>query len=184
MTDTTPSASGREHSGRRLAEDRRLIVVVAVVVCLLGIVIGGYLYGRFLSSRDLGGRDQVIEELRAESQKRKRDYDQKVAQLTAMQAKLAATQAMLDAIMPSANTYNISPNQTLIVADGRITVGLIGSPSNESVTLNVNGKQQVLGAGQVVTVAAEGSANCQIGVQSFDVFKAVLTASCSGAKPR
>ncbi len=84
--------------------------------------------------------------------------------------------------MPTKNTYNIMPNQTLIVADGRVTVGLVGSPGNESVTLNINGKEQAMAAGQVMTVGSASSANCQVGVQSFDMFKAVLTASCADAK--
>ena len=84
--------------------------------------------------------------------------------------------------MPSANTYNISPNQSLIVADGHLTIGLIGSPGNESVTLAINGKQQTVSAGQVITVAPDPSTNCQVQVQSFDMFKAVLTASCAAAK--
>jgi hypothetical protein len=152
---------------------------VAGVVILLGILIGGYLYGKYLSARDLGGRDIVIEELRSENQKLKRQVDEKTAQLTTVQAKLAGVQAALQAIMPAADTYNIGPNQTLIVAGGRLTVGMVGSPANESVTLNINGKQQSLGAGQV---AADPSTNCKVAVQSFDMFKAVLVASCAGAK--
>jgi hypothetical protein len=84
--------------------------------------------------------------------------------------------------MPAANTYNIIPNQTLIVADGHLTVGLVGSPANEGVTLSINGKQQMVTAGQVVTVTADGSTPCQLSLQSFDVFKATINASCPGAK--
>jgi hypothetical protein len=86
--------------------------------------------------------------------------------------------------MPSDNTYNIVPNQALILADGRLTVGMVGSPGNEGVTLDINGRQQTLAAGQIVSVAPDPSATCQVGVQSFDMFKAVLTATCSGAMGR
>jgi hypothetical protein len=48
--------------------------------------------------------------------------------------------------------------------------------------LNVNGKQQTLVSGQMIAVTAEGASNCQVTVQSFDMFKAVVNASCSGAK--
>ncbi len=101
-----------------------------------------------------------------------------------MQAKLDGVQATLNAIMPAANTYNISPNQSLVVADGRLTVGLVGSPGNESVTLDINGKQQTASAGQVISVAPDAATDCQVQVQSFDMFKAVLTASCAPAKPQ
>jgi hypothetical protein len=70
----------------------------------------------------------------------------------------------------------------LIVADGKITVGLIGSPANESIMLNVNGKQLAAAAGQVIPAGLDSSANCRVAVQSFDMFKAVLTATCAPTK--
>ncbi len=64
-----------------------------------------------------------------------------------------------------------------------MTVGLMGSPTNQSVTLNVSGKQHVAVAGDVITVALEESTTCQVTVQSFDPFKAILQATCSGKAP-
>jgi hypothetical protein len=46
------------------------------------------------------------------------------------------------------------------------------------VTLNINGKRQSLGSGDVLNVAADNQSNCQVRVQSFDMFKAVVTATC------
>jgi hypothetical protein len=50
-------------------------------------------------------------------------------------------------MVPSQNTYSFSPNQSMILADGRLTVGLIGPPTNERVNLNINGKQHSAAAG-------------------------------------
>jgi hypothetical protein len=163
-------------------DNSRFVSAVACIVAIVVILVGGHLYGRYLANKDLGGRDNAIEQLRTESQQQKRNIDQKSAQLTELQATVDRTKALLEAIMPTKDTYNIMPNQTLIVGDGRVTVGLVGSPSNESVTLTVNGKQQVVMAGQAVKAGSDPSANCQVAVQSFDMFKAVLTASCVGAK--
>jgi hypothetical protein len=175
--------SGRPVPLRPLTGPNGFVVSVAVIVSVLAILIGGHLYGRFLSSRDLGGRDNAIEQLSAQSQNFKMHADNLSAQVTDLQVKLDKSQAMLEAIMPSANTYIISPNQSLIVGDGRLTIGLIGSPGNDSIALVVNGKQQTASAGQVISVAA-GSSTCQVQVQSFDMFKATLVASCGGAKPQ
>ena len=101
-----------------------------------------------------------------------------------MQAKLDKAQATLNAIMPSQNTFNIHPNQSLVVGDGRLTVGLVGSPSNESVTLDINGKRAVGGRRPGRQRGAGLLDQCQVQVQSFDMFKAVLFASCTGAKPQ
>lgn len=96
----------------------------------------------------------------------------------AMESGIAKLQATLDELVPSENTYNIKANQSLIVGGGRLTVGLVGPPANDSVTLNVNGKRQPLGTGDVLNVAVDGQTNCQVRLQSFDMFKAVVTANC------
>jgi hypothetical protein len=165
-----------------LFDDSRFVSVAACIVAIVVILVGGHLYGRYLASKELGGRDAALEQSIAQGQQLKRTIDQKSAQLTQVQAKLDRVQAQLESIMPAKDTYSIIPNQTLIVADGRVTVGLVGSPGNESILLNVNGKQQAVAAGQVIAAGADPSANCQVAVQSFDMFKAVLTATCAGAK--
>ena len=113
----------------------------------------------------------------------KRQVVGQTADLTATKAKLAQVEARLNTIMPSENVYNMTPNETRVVADGRLTVGLIGAPGNESITLNINGKQQTAIAGQPISIGLDASTNCNVVVQSFDMFSAVLTASCA-AKPR
>src|SRR4029078_9165192 len=95
-----------------------------------------------------------------------------------MESSIQNRQGTLDQLIPSENTYNIKANQSLIVGDGRLTVGLVGAPANESVTLNINWKRQQLGTGDVLNVAADGQTNCQVRLQSFDMFKAVVTATC------
>jgi hypothetical protein len=177
------SAPGRSRWRLFATRESRYVAIAAVVIAIVAILIGGHLHGMYLASRDLGGRDTVIARLQAETQQQKRKIDEQIAQLTALQIKLTNVQAQLEAIMPSANTYNIDPNHALIVADGHLTIALIGSPGNEGVTLDINGKQQTVAAGQVVGVAPDPSISCQVAVQSFDMFKAVLTASCTGAKP-
>ena len=99
-----------------------------------------------------------------------------------METKLENAQAALDSIMPAPNTYTIKPNQTLIVGDGHLMLGMVGTPGNDAIMLNVNGKQQPLAAGQTINVARDPATQCQLSVQSFDVFKATLVAACSGPK--
>lgn len=184
MNDSTPSSRRpvpRPARWRRLAGYRPTIIASCIFI-IIGILIGGRLYGKYLSSMDVAERVAQIEQLRAESQKQKRDIDSKSAQLTALQDKLTKTQAALDAITPSANTYNINPNQTLILGDGHLVVGLVGPPANDSVLLNVNGKTQSMAAGQTLSITPDPATKCQINLQSFDVFRAVVVATCTAAK--
>lgn len=183
MIDRTQS--GRSPRGpwwRFFGAERPGTAILAVVIIIIGIIIGGHLYGRYLSSIDLADREAQLEQLRAESQKHKRDIDSKSQQLTTLQDKLTKTQAALDAVVPSANTYNINPNQTLIVGDGHLMVGLVGPPANDSVLLSINGKTQSVAAGQTLSIAPDPATKCQLNLQSFDVFKAVVVATCAAAK--
>jgi len=184
VSDSTKTAGSGGPRRRRVTENNGFVIAAACLISILVILVGGHLYGRWLSARDLGGRDNAIEQLRAENQKMKRQLDTKSAQATQLQTKLDQVQASLDAIMPSANTYNISPNQSLVVGNGRLTVGMVGAPGNEGVTLNINGKEQTVAAGQMVHEAPDASTDCTVQVQSFDMFKAVLVATCGGAKPQ
>ena len=185
MTDRTPSSrSTREGAGwRYLRKEIRFVTLTALIITLVGIVVGGHLYGRYLASLESAGAESAVDRLQSENQNLIRHIDDLSAQVTNLQTKLDRGQAALNAIMPSANTYNIEPNQSLIVGDGHLTIGLVGSPGNEGITLNVNGKQQVLAAGQLIAVAPDPATNCQVSVQSFTMFTAVLSATCSGGRP-
>jgi hypothetical protein len=180
-----PDRDGPENArARPFRADNRLVVAVAFVLMCLGILIGGHLYGRYLGSFNSAGTDNTIAELISQGQKEKRKSDSLSGELTAMGIKLQSARATLDSIMPSPNTYTIKPNQTLIVGDGHLPVGMVGPPGNDAIMLNVNGKQQPLAAGQMINVAPDPATQCQLSVQSFDVFKATLVATCSGLKAK
>lgn len=181
-TDMSRSASPVPRRRFIPTDDNRFVIAAACVITIIAILVGGHLYGRFLSARDLGGRDNAIEQLRAENQKTKRALDAMSAQATELKTKLDKVQASLNAIMPSQNTFNIQPNQAIAIGNGRLTIGLVGAPSNENVTLNINGKEQPVAVGQIVEVTPDPATRCQVQVQSFDMFKAVLIASCTPAQ--
>lgn len=162
----------------------RIGIVVIGVLLIAGVGIGGHMYGRQLARGDTQERDAAIIQLRTDVQKLDGQITDQNGKLAALQTKLTGVQATLEAIMPSANTYTIQPNQSVITADGRLTLGLVGPPANEGVTININGKQQLVAAGDVVHLAPDSSTSCQVEVQSFDMFKAIVTASCTAAKPQ
>jgi hypothetical protein len=170
---------------RVLLTARRLqfLLVSAIALIMVGGAVGGYMFGLNLTYRDLAAARAQLEQLLPESQRLKRAIIDENAKLVELQDKFTSVQAALQAIMPSENTYNISPNQSLIVAGGHLTIGLVGSPTNESVNININGKQQSAVSGDVIHIALDPSTSCQVGVQSFDMFKAVVTASCATVKP-
>lgn len=162
----------------------RFELAVVGALLILGVAIGGHIYGRRLALRDIMERDATIALLQTEGEKLDTRFNEQTATLAEVQAKLKSVQAALEAIMPAENTYNIYPNQSMNVAGGRLTIALVGPPTNEGVNININGKQQSAAAGTVIHVAPDPSTTCEVGVQSFDMFKAVLTASCAAVKPQ
>lgn len=148
-----------------------------LATALMGGIVG-YLLGLNSAYVEIQAGKLALQQSRAENQKIKSEMVGEGVKATAMESGIAKLQATLDELVPSENTYNIKVNQSLIVGGGRLTVGLVGPPANESITLNINGKRQQLGTGDVINVAADNQTNCQVRVQSFDMFKAVLTATC------
>lgn len=148
-----------------------------LVTALMGGIVG-YLLGLNSAYVEMQAGKVALQQSRAENQKMKSEVAGESVKASAMESGIAKLQATLDELVPSENTYNIKANQSLIVGGGRLTVGLIGAPTNDSVTLNVNGKRQQLGTGDVLNVAADNRTNCQVRLQSFDMFKAVVTATC------
>jgi hypothetical protein len=165
------------------AGGRSRLLGAGAIVLLVGAILG-YINGLRTAFRDVGEARVVNQQLQAENQGLKGQISDENGELSRQHAQLIRIQDALDAITPSENTYNFNPNQSLIVAQGRLTVGLIGLPSNEVINVNINGKPHSAAAGDVITVALDASTNCQVAVQSFDMFKATLTVSCAATNAK
>jgi cell division protein FtsB len=152
------------------------------IILMIALATSTFILARNVARGDLTTARELIEQLQSESQKLKRANADQGAQINSLQGKLTSAQSTLEAIMPTQNTYNLSPNQSLFVANSRMTLGLVGPPGNESITLNINGKQQTAVAGQTIAVAPDPTTNCQVNVQSFDMFRAVVAATCTPTK--
>jgi len=139
----------------------------------------GHITGRELARRQLAQRELTIQQLREERQQVSAELNVRSDRILTLQTRLNHVQGVLDGIVPSENIYVILPNQSLIVAGGRVTVGLVGAPTIQGVNVNINGKQQLAAAGDVVTVNVDDTRTCRVTVQSFDMFKAVLHATCA-----
>ncbi|HXZ22045.1 MAG TPA: hypothetical protein VEH78_04695 [Pseudolabrys sp.] len=173
-----PRQSARSRLYRRFAaKPGRWLIVIAILVG-----IGCYVIGLNVGYLDIGTAQQTVQQLRSENQKLKIQIADLTSTQVALQNKISTFEAALDEIIPSKNTYNIKPNQSMIVASGRLTIGLIGLPTNQTVNINVNGKQQSAASGDVISVALDPQTTCRVRVQSFDMFKAVLNASCTPAQ--
>jgi hypothetical protein len=166
-----------------IAAGGRLRLAGAGAVLLLVGAIAGFWVGLEGSFHDMEEVRALNQQLQSESQRLKGQITEESADLAAQQARLTRIQSVLESIMPSENTYSVNPNQSMIVAEGHLTIGLIGSPATDAVDLNINGKQQSATAGDVITITPDPSTTCQVAVQSFDMFKAILTASCAAPKP-
>jgi hypothetical protein len=160
----------------------RILLVTVAFAIIAAIAIFGRLYGQQLAYGAMQDRDSAIHQLELERQQLELEKSGQIAHMTAMHTEAQRLQAKLDAIVPSENRYNIDPNQSLVLADGHLTVGLIGSPRDDGIDININGKRYSAVVGDVIHITADPSTACDVKIQSFNMFKAQLTASCSAAK--
>jgi hypothetical protein len=165
-----------------LVREGRLLFIGAVAVLLIAGGIGTFILFRHLAYADLVAARQQIDQLQTERQELEKTLNRQISELATTTSKLHQATADLEAIRPAKDTYAVPPNESRFVADGRLAIGMIGAPANESVTLSINGKQQTLIAGQTINVALDPSTNCRVVVQSFDMFKALVNATCTPAK--
>ena len=155
------------------------VVTLAIIAAVAGF---GRFYGQHLAYGAMQDRDAAIRQLELESQRLQLEKSSQTANMQTMHTEWDRLQAQLDAITPSKNRYNINPNQSLVVADGHLTIGLIGVPKTDGIEINVNGKHQLAAVGDVIHVTADPSTACDVKIQSFDMFKAQFTASCNEVK--
>jgi hypothetical protein len=156
--------------------------LLRVVVFLL-VLLGCYLLGRSAGDREVKASLDATQDLQGQNQKIVEANSKLLLTVNELQTELKRVQTELSVIKPSDNTYVTGPNDALVVADGHLTIGLIGLPTNQGVKINVNGTPHFATAGDIIKIAPDPSTNCLVEVQSFDMFKATLIASCAAAKP-
>ena len=178
MTDSTQTGEADLSPARRA----RLLVILASVLLLLGSTIVGYLFGRDLARRPLNDALQLVQQLQPEVQKLRTTIDKQSTSIISLQTKLKRAETAMHAMKPAENTYNINANQSLTIADGKLTVGLVGAPTINGITLNINNKQHHAVTGDMFEVMPDPATKCSIKVQSFDMFDTRVNARCAKAK--
>jgi hypothetical protein len=160
----------------------RIFLISTILIVIAAVAIFGRLYGQHLAYGAMLDRDSAIRQLEVESQRLELEKADQNADLAVQKDKVARLQAQLDNIVPSQERYTINPNQSLLVADGHLTVGLVGSPQSDGIDININGKRQFAAVGDVIHVTPDPATACDVKIQSFDMFRVQFTASCAGAK--
>ena len=179
MDKTTHPAQSSRSIGARLY---RLFMTRhgrnALLAAFLGGIVG-YVVGLNATHLQMASVNELLRQTRSENQKIKSELSNQNAHYAATENTLAQMKGEMEAISPTKDTYNLKPNHSLTVGDGRLLMGLIGPPTNESVAINVNGMRHSLATGDIINVPIDGQTNCRIRLQSFDMFKAVVEASCA-----
>ena len=180
MTETT-QATGPSSFGARLRGWFR-IKLISIVFVVIGMIIGFFL-GWSWSVHVVESAMARAMQFKSDNDRLQDELSKKTAEYSALEARYARMQSAMESMVPSPNTYSINPNQSVTVADGRLTIGLVGLPTYENVMVNINGKQQAMAVGDTAAVTV-GSSRCEVWVQSFDMFKATFIAKCEPEKPQ
>jgi hypothetical protein len=102
------------------------------------------------------------------------------SQMTNLQDQMKSMHGRMDTVMGQIGTFDISPNESAVVAGGHLTVGLVGAPTADRAIINVNQRQKPMATGDVVTVQL--STTCQVELKSFEIRRAVVTTTCVDTK--
>jgi chromosome segregation ATPase len=152
-------------------------------IVFLAVFVVGLLIGHAIHYHDVTTREAAIQQLQKTDQQLETTINQQNTDLISLRNQVASLKAKLEAIMPSENTYNIDPNHAIMVADGRLTVGWVGLPTVDGITININGTPQPVAVGDIIRVSPDADTACEVRLQSFDIKLARFTASCT-TKPK
>ena len=153
---------------------------VALVVILGVVAICAFAAGQASRTYVINDTRQQITELQKNIQNMGEVVQQEKDENKALADKLAATDIQLKDAFNAYRTIVLNGNDTTSVSTGHFTVGLVGPPTNEKASLNVNGTQHTVAAGDSIDV---GVFTCRVEVKSFDMFKVTLLTSCTPMKP-
>ena len=155
--------------------------VRAIVIFI--IALGCYTLGRHSSAHAIEDYQTRNAQLSSDNGRLASDNKNQALQITNLQDQLKSAQGELNDILRPARNFEIRANESEPVSIGQLIIGLVGTPKNESVDLNINGKQQSVAAGDVVNL--ELPITCRIQVMSFDVLKssAAVNTVCAATKP-
>jgi hypothetical protein len=182
VSDSTESGGAAMSPAGAPPERRaRVLVILASLLLLIGSTVIGYLLGRDIASRPLAEALLLVHQLQPEAQQLKGKIAEQGSTIITLQTKLKRAEAALHAITPAKDTYNINANESLVVGNGNLTIGMIGAPTNNGVTLNINGVKHTAATGDIFDVTPDPSTKCHVRVQTFDMFQATVNASCTKA---
>jgi hypothetical protein len=180
MTVTETMQSPRPMPASTMPVGWLWLVLGAVIV--LAFAIGGYKVGRDSARSEIEAATKAKDGVIVESLRLKAQQTELTGKMAVLQRELAAAKAARDAVMPPEGTFEIARNQSKVVADGRLTIGLIGAGTIDRATINLNGKQQMVSAGDVVDVALDPPKSCQVRIWSLDMLKMLVSATCAESK--
>jgi hypothetical protein len=150
----------RRGSWRRAGRNTFFFLVVGIAC---------YSLGRYTIGQEVENYKLRNAQLSSDNGKLGADVKAAAVQTTNLQEQLAAMKAKYDEVLSSTRNLEIKANETKPMSIASIEIGVIGTPMIDSVNLNVNGKKQVVSAGDVVSV----DFTCNIRVLSIDLLKSV-----------
>jgi hypothetical protein len=150
-----------------------VVILGVVAICAFGAGQASKIY-------DINRRETDVADLMKKNRNMSEVVEREKREKKALEGKLAATENQLKDAFNTYRTVVLNGNDTTSVSTGHFTVGLVGPPTNEKVSINVNGTQHTVAAGDSINV---GAFTCRVEVKSFNMFKVTLLSACMPMKP-
>ncbi len=183
MVDTTAPAQPApppDHPKHHWMVPRSWSEWVGLLIILAVVAICAFFAGQASRTYVINDARQQITKLQKDNQGMRDVVQREQDEKKAMADKLAATDNQLKDAFNAYRTIVLNGNDTTSVSTGHFTVGLVGPPINDKVSINVNGTPHTVAAGDSIDA---GASACRVEVKSFDMFKVTLLTSCTPMKP-
>ena len=150
-----------------------IILLGVVAICAFGA-------GLAIKTYDFNRAAQEIDRINKDNQNLRAELQRETKEKKDLKDRLKATDSRLKDAFNAYRTIVLDDNDMASVSTGHFAVGLVGPPTNERVTINVDGTQHTVAAGDTIPVGA-----CRVEVKKFDPFKMQVTllTSCTPMKP-
>jgi hypothetical protein len=183
MMTTDRSAATSPQPSYLKTTQRRWLPITGRTVLILAVVIGSYTLGRHWRAQDIADYNSKIMTLQKDNDSLTKTSSDQRRQIDSLTSQLKSAQVQLDEIFRPTRKLEIKANESKRISVDQLIIGLIGTPRNENVDMNVNGRKYTAAAGNVTNVQL--STNCRIEVMSFDVLtsSAVINTTCTTVKP-
>lgn len=154
--------------------------MIGRVVLLVAIAWGFYTLGRNWGGEEIAAINLKVREIELQRDNFKKTSDLQKAEIEDLRLKLKKSETDLGEFFHPSRAIELTTGESKFISVDQLTIALNGTPRNDGVDLNINGKQQTKVAGDSIAI----STTCRLVITKIDILKpaVVINSTCAPAQ--